>query len=69
MSYLKTLESDLKTARKTSILYRERRTKLLGLLSPTDEQRAEIEELRLKINQQRKEERFLANRIKQQQEC
>lgn len=64
MSTSFTLDNDLAKLRKVSIQLRERRVKLQALLEPTDEDLAELEELRVAINTSRKEERFLSGRIK-----
>lgn len=67
MWQLNTLEANLKSIRQSSIKLRERRTRLMEIPKPSDDERTEIEELRVQINAHRKEERFLTSRIKQLQ--
>lgn len=67
MWQLNTLEANLKSIRQSSIKLRERRARLMEIPKPSDDERTEIEELRVQINAHRKEERFLTSRIKQLQ--
>ncbi len=59
------LSKQLQEVREKSIQYREERIKLMAVENPTEEQIARKEELRVLVNKQRKEERFLSNRITQ----
>lgn len=65
MSYSKTLETDLANIRRSSIKLREQRLKLDEVTDPTQAQVEERERLRVELNKNRKQERFIKGRIDQ----
>lgn len=62
-SNISTLKTSLKKIRDRSKKLRNERLELQAIVTPTDEQKARIEELRQSVNACRKEERFLNSRI------